>query len=187
MKQDRQQPVPVPSVLTTAPGFVARLLYQDYVTCWNRVVDPVLTGPQYAVLLVLKEEPGTDQASVAKAARLDASTMVDLCRRLERRHLIVRTTSLTDGRRKLLQLTSLGEDVLAEAQRRSAALNLRLVEALGDRGPELLEALALVGQGWRELATQLLDDSELQPVEDLVSRPVRSRRSPGPADSRREA
>ena len=49
--------VTTPAELLAAPGYVARRLYQSYVALWTRAVDPVLTGPQYAVLTAVDTVP----------------------------------------------------------------------------------------------------------------------------------
>src|SRR4051812_6362045 len=85
-------PLPAPSELLAAPGYVIRRLHQAYVAAWVRRVDPVLTGPQSAVLVAIHAYPGVDQGSLARAVSLDRSTMASIARRLEDRGLITRET-----------------------------------------------------------------------------------------------
>lgn len=119
---------PAPPVdLLAAPGYGARRLYQAYLAAWSRHVDPVLTGPQFAVLSTVRAYPGSDQSSLAGAVALDTSTMADVCRRLERRGLLRRTESPSDARRKLLSLTGDGETVLDEVNRRARRLDKALL------------------------------------------------------------
>ena len=80
-----------PPDLVAAPGYGARRLYQAYLAAWNRHVDAVLTGPQFAVLSAIRAYPDADQTALAGAVALDTSTMADVCRRMERRGLITRT------------------------------------------------------------------------------------------------
>ncbi|XHU05447.1 MarR family winged helix-turn-helix transcriptional regulator [Amycolatopsis sp. WGS_07] len=86
----RRVSLEAPADLAAAPGYGARRLYQAYLAAWNRHVDSVLTGPQFAVLSAVRAYPGFDQTALAKAVALDTSTMADVCRRLENRGLIVR-------------------------------------------------------------------------------------------------
>lgn len=112
-----------PPELLAAPGFLARRLYQAYLAAWARNVDPVLTGPQFAVLTAVARYSGVDQGSLAATVALDRSTMADVVRRLEKRGLVWRETDTTDGRRKLLHLTEEGADVYAEANRKTRELD----------------------------------------------------------------
>ena len=113
--------------LSAAPGHVVRRLHQAYSAAWARFVDPVLTGPQYAVLMAVDAFPGIDQGSIAGRVALDRSTMADVCRRLEDRALLRRETAPGDGRRKLLRLTDDGALVLADVGARVARLHERML------------------------------------------------------------
>lgn len=145
-----------PEHLGNAPGFVIRRLYQSYSAMWSRMIGPQLTGPQFAVLDVLDAYDGSDQASVGHAAALDASTMVDVARRLERRALIVRTRSPLDARRKVVQITALGESELAEARQRRVQLEATLFGHTGPgRKAEIMAEMNDLSERWAELAVEL--------------------------------
>lgn len=144
-----------PDRLGNAPGFVIRKLYQSYTAAWSRMIDTHLTGPQFAVLDVLDRYDGSDQASLGAAAALDASTMVDVARRLERRALIVRTRSDVDARRKVVRITALGEAELARSRRNRDALDERLFEHNPRRKAEIMAELNELSERWAELAEEL--------------------------------
>ncbi|WP_201464708.1 MarR family winged helix-turn-helix transcriptional regulator [Janibacter melonis] len=144
-----------PDRLGDAPGFVIRKLYQSYTAAWSRMVDTGLTGPQFAVLAVLDEHDGSDQASVGSAAALDASTMVDVARRLERRSLIVRTRSPIDARRKVVQITALGEAELARSRECITPLDEALFAHAPRRKEEIMAELNALSVRWAELAAEL--------------------------------
>lgn len=144
-----------PEQLGNAPGFVIRKLYQSYSAMWSRVIGPQLTGPQFAVLDVLDAYDGSDQASVGHAAALDASTMVDVARRLERRSLIVRTRSPIDARRKVVQITSLGDSELSRVRERRLELEQRLFAHNPRRKAEIMAELNELSERWTELAAEL--------------------------------
>lgn len=146
-----------PDQLGSAPGFVIRRLYQSYTAMWGRVIGPQLTGPQFAILDVLDAYDGADQVSVGHAAALDASTMVDVARRLERRALIVRTRSPIDARRKVVQITSLGESELARVRERRVSLEGRLFAHNPRRKAEIMAELNELSQRWAELAAELAE------------------------------
>ncbi|MFD4249003.1 MarR family winged helix-turn-helix transcriptional regulator [Amycolatopsis thermoflava] len=143
-------PAPPPDLLA-APGYGARRMYQAYLAAWNRHVDPVLTGPQFAVLSAVRAYPGSDQSSLAGAVALDTSTMADLCRRLEQRGLIRRVESPRDARRKLLSLTEEGSAVLTQVNRRARRLDKALLGA--DSGDiDVAGLLNTLGARWEAVA-----------------------------------
>ena len=144
-----------PDQLGNAPGFVIRKLYQSYSAAWTKMVGSQLTGPQFAVLDVLDLYDGSDQASVGSAAALDASTMVDVARRLERRGLIVRTRSPIDARRKVVQITALGESELSRRRERRDVLDERLFAHSPRRKDEIMAELNELSDRWAELAAEL--------------------------------
>jgi DNA-binding MarR family transcriptional regulator len=146
-----------PEFLKEAPGFLIRELFQSYTAGWTRYIDGTLTGPQYSVLAVLMDHDGSDQVSVAQAASLDASTMVSVARRLERRGLIIRTRSLRDGRRKVLQITSLGEELFRKARARVLVFDEELFAHDPARKEEIISELSRLARHWRQMS----------PVEDL--------------------
>ncbi|WTW93944.1 MarR family transcriptional regulator [Streptomycetaceae bacterium NBC_01309] len=150
-------PTPAPpAALVAAPGYQVRRLYQAYVAAWVRSVDPVLTGPQYAILTAVDASPGQDQRSLASAVALDTSTMADVARRLENRGLIVRRTAADDGRRKLLYLTEDGERSLHEANLRARALDERLLEPYdAEQREQLMDLLAALAGHWEGLTEAL--------------------------------
>ncbi|AJZ84178.1 MarR family winged helix-turn-helix transcriptional regulator [Streptomyces antimycoticus] len=141
-----------PAALTTAPGYQVRRLYQAYLAVWIRAVDPLLTGPQFAVLQVVDASPGHDQRSLASAVALDTSTMTDVARRLEKRGLIVRRTAADDGRRKLLYLTEEGKHTLDDANRRARLLDEQLLEPYGpQQRDDITQLLASLADHWEQL------------------------------------
>ncbi|HIZ99539.1 MAG TPA: MarR family winged helix-turn-helix transcriptional regulator [Candidatus Janibacter merdipullorum] len=144
-----------PDQLGNAPGFVIRRLYQSYTAMWARMIGPQLTGPQFAVLDVLDAYDGSDQASVGHAAALDASTMVDVARRLERRALIVRTRSPIDARRKVVQITALGERELQRVRDRRVELEGVLFGHNPRRKDEIMAEMNDLSKRWVELASEL--------------------------------
>ncbi|GAA2618126.1 MarR family winged helix-turn-helix transcriptional regulator [Streptomyces axinellae] len=145
-------PPVAPAVLTAAPGYQVRRLYQAYLAAWVRTVDPTLTGPQFAVLTTVHANPGSDQSSMASAVALDTSTMADMARRLEKRGLLERRTSPADGRRKLLYLTESGERMLRETNGRARELDERLLEQYDPAGRDrLLRELTALADDWERL------------------------------------
>jgi len=141
-----------PPALLEAPGFLVRRLYQAYTSAWMRGVDSSLTGPQFAALTAVGACPGQDQGSLASAVSLDASTMTDIVRRMEKRGLITRRTPESDARRKLLYLTDEGRSVLEQADRLARQLDEKLLRPYGALEREQLMALlARLADHWESV------------------------------------
>jgi DNA-binding MarR family transcriptional regulator len=141
-----------PRELLAAPGYVARRLYQAYLSAWTRKVDATLTGPQFAVLTAVDNYPGVDQGSLASSVALDRSTMADIVRRLEDRGLISRRTAENDGRRKLLHLTEAGVTTLREVNTRARELDELLLADYSPRQRQrLLDELTELAELWEGL------------------------------------
>jgi DNA-binding MarR family transcriptional regulator len=143
----------VPLDLSAAPGYGARRMYQAYIAAWSRHVDPILTGPQFAVLSAVRAYPGFAQTALANAVALDTSTMADVCRRLERRGLIARSPAPRDARAKVLTLTDEGAEVFREATKRTRRLDEALLAdcPFGSR-EQVAELLNELGRRWEAVA-----------------------------------
>lgn len=151
-RADQGGGLPAPPELLAAPGYVARRLHQAYVAAWVRLVDPVLTGPQFAVLTAVSAYPGVEQGSLASSVALDRSTMASIARRLEERGLIVRERPAADGRKRLLHLTKEGVTTLRLADRRARALDRLLMQGYGaEELDALLRRLTHLSDHWESL------------------------------------
>ncbi|GAA3581130.1 hypothetical protein GCM10022222_77280 [Amycolatopsis ultiminotia] len=149
----RRDGVVAPADLSAAPGYGARRLYQAYLAAWNRHVDSVLTGPQFAVLSAVRAYPGYDQTALAHAVALDTSTMADVCRRLEKRGLIARGPAPHDARAKVLTLTEEGVVAFREVTRRTRKLDrVLLADCPPERREGLAELLNELGAAWEAVA-----------------------------------
>lgn len=144
--------LPAPEALLAAPGYVARRLHSAYTAAWVRHVDPVLTGPQFAVLTAVDAYPAVEQGSLARAVALDRSTMASIVRRLEERGLITREVPPEDGRKRLLHLTDDGSETLQAAHRRARELDVLLMEGMAvEAQHDLLTRLNAIAEQWEGL------------------------------------
>jgi DNA-binding MarR family transcriptional regulator len=144
--------LPPPPDLLAAPGHVARRLHHAYTAAWVRYVDPLLTGPQFAVLSAVDAYPGAEQGSLARAVALDRSTMASIVRRLSERGLITRVTPAEDGRKRLLHLTEDGERTLREAYERARGLDKLLMRSIDvAEQQDLLDRLNRLSEHWESL------------------------------------
>jgi len=144
--------LPPPPDLLAAPGYVARRLHHAYTAAWVRHVDPLLTGPQFAVLSAVDAYPGVEQGSLARAVALDRSTMASIVRRLTERGFIVRVIPADDGRKRLLHLTEQGQQSLREAYARARKLDALLMQGIDAAEQEdLLDRLNRLSEHWERL------------------------------------
>jgi DNA-binding MarR family transcriptional regulator len=97
-----------------------------------------ITPQQYQLLLAIKGAPDrTERLSVGNVAavlQVAQSTATELIARAEERGLVARSGSDDDGRRSIVRLTEIGEDVFARC----------FVELGKDRGA-LIDAMAELG------------------------------------------
>lgn len=103
----------------TMPGHLIRRLNQISVALFMDQMaeaDLSLTPVQYAALSAIRDKPGIDQATVAGLIAYDRATLGKVIDKLEARNLIVRQTSQTDRRAKVLRLTPDGETLLTLAR-----------------------------------------------------------------------
>lgn len=101
------------------PGHLIRRLNQISVALFMDQMaeaDLSLTPVQYAALSAIQDKPGIDQATVAGLIAYDRATLGKVIDKLEARNLIVRQTSQTDRRAKILRLTQDGETLLTLAR-----------------------------------------------------------------------
>jgi MarR family transcriptional regulator, temperature-dependent positive regulator of motility len=111
--------------LESSPGHLIRRAQQRHLVLWNARVGGELTSVQFAVLLLLRYEPGLDQRTVSARLSIDSSTLADVCRRLEQRGLLGRSRDSGDGRRYVLTVDAAGRQLLDEA--------LPAAEAVGEQ------------------------------------------------------
>lgn len=75
-----------------------------------------LTSTQHAILTVIHEAKTIDQASIAKRLVLDRTTTGLAIKNLEKKQLVTRIPAPEDRRRKLVALSAMGHDSIADIQ-----------------------------------------------------------------------
>jgi DNA-binding MarR family transcriptional regulator len=115
---------------TSGAGHVIRRLFQYRTRLWQETVPGDLTGPQFTVLGVLFRHGSMDQRTLGRHAALDKSTAAPVLERLRTRGLIAITRDPADARRKLLDLTPDGRELVTEAAPFAAEVEERLLAAL---------------------------------------------------------
>ncbi len=89
-----------------------------------------LTSVQYAALTAIREHPDVDATRLSSLIAFDRSTLGDVLERLEARHWIIRHSSPSDKRIKLLRLSQVGSQLLDEVEPSVRRVQQRLVEPL---------------------------------------------------------
>jgi DNA-binding MarR family transcriptional regulator len=97
---------------------------------------------QFAVLTLIRSNPGASQSSVSAALGIQKANFVATIADLESRGLVARRKSASDGRSYALELTARGRRVLERAAALQEEHEARVTARLGARGREqLLELL----------------------------------------------
>lgn len=89
---------------------------------------------QFAVLLVIDQNPGTSQSSVSAALGIQKANFVSTIADLEGRGLVRRRKSDSDGRTYSLGLTQRGRSVLQHAAELQSVHEARVVAQIGLEG-----------------------------------------------------
>jgi len=132
-KRSQDEPIDY-SLLPDLLGYHLRLtqlaVFKDFS---ETMEDPQITPSLYAVLVVIGANPGLKQTELAKAVRLDRSSVVSVIDKLEKRKLVRRQRVEGDRRTNALALTEAGRQLLDQLTTRVQAHEARLVENLSER------------------------------------------------------
>lgn len=115
------------------PGHLLRRAQQVHTALFATEFDRELTGPQFAALQVVGENPGISQRELGELAALDKSTAADLVRRLGRRGWVHQGVDPHDKRRRTLTLTREARAACAAYSERVLRIQDALLEPLGAR------------------------------------------------------
>jgi len=127
-------------------GFRLRLaqiaLFEDF----ERALRPFdITPTRFGALVLIEANPGLSQMQLARAIRLDRSTLVTLLDHLEGRSLLERRPSASDKRTNELVLTGEGRKLLTKLKRRVQDHEKRLFGKLSESDrQELMRLLTAV-------------------------------------------
>ena len=140
----RPQPAATPDlgVLDARLGYFVRRLqvwiFQDLI---RRLARLDLSPAQFSVLVIVGANDGLSQAAVGATLGIERARLVRLLHGLEKRGLIRRLASATDGRRHALELTRRGRTTMAAAERLAAQHEAALRAKLGVRRYRTLLAM----------------------------------------------
>ena len=128
--------------LTDYVGYALRRAQMSTVTQFVTALKEIDLRPtQFAVLTVIKENPGVRQSEVCEALGIQKANFVPLLNELQRRGFTIRKTDATDRRSSALHLTSEGEAVLRRARALHLVHEAGLAARLGTRGRTQLLSL----------------------------------------------
>jgi DNA-binding MarR family transcriptional regulator len=100
-----------------------------------------LRPTQFAVLILINENPGIRPTEVCAALGLQKANFVPLVNELQRRGLVSRKAGVPDRRSSALYLTPQGEALLQHANQLHARWEAHIAARLGARGQEQLRQL----------------------------------------------
>ncbi|MFM9902270.1 MAG: MarR family winged helix-turn-helix transcriptional regulator [Polaromonas sp.] len=140
LKPPTPSPEPAPIQLHDQPGHLIRRAHQMAVASFHDHLGREVTPVQYALMRVLQDQSGIDQATLAQAVALDTSTTADIAARLEAKGWISRAV-LARGQRSLA-LTDQGLALLHALVPGMAQMHAALLAPLdGGEQAELMRLL----------------------------------------------
>lgn len=135
-----------PAELENYPGYHIRRLQQIAVAVFMEETQEFgVTPVQYAALSAVLRHPGVDQRTLARLIGFDTSTIGSVIDRLQARGLMVRNSSPTDRRVRLLEVTSEGRALLMAAEPSVLRAQQRMLDPLpeGQRA-QFMEMMAVL-------------------------------------------
>lgn len=133
------------AALYRRPGFLMRRAHQIASNVFEDECGALgLTQAQHGALVVAARMPHVDQSGLAQALGFDRATTGEILRGLERRGLIRRTASQRDARKRAIQVTSTGQDMLERAAPALERAQQRLLGVLP--AGERRQLIALLGR-----------------------------------------
>jgi DNA-binding MarR family transcriptional regulator len=130
------------SMLTELLGYQLRRaqssVFDDFM---KSMKDSQITPGQFGVLILIDENSGLNQSTLAKALGIERSTMVGVIDGLEKRDLVERQKSPIDKRAHALTLTTKGRSLLATVKPNVEKHEQRIVGDLSDAEVKTLMSL----------------------------------------------
>jgi DNA-binding MarR family transcriptional regulator len=132
-----------------------------------------ITGDQYGILLTVYREPGIRQADIGNILFAEPNTITAMLSLLEKRGMLRRRTSPTDGRTRLIYLTARGEKMTHRLSEESGEMRTLLYECFsGSKGEEALKILDRVSEEMQRQREKLVQPAAKIPLDEVHSRPL---------------
>ena len=123
------------SALSGYVGYALRQAQGVILADFNHALAQLNLRPgQFAVLVLINQNPGTSQSSVCAALGIQQANFVATIADLEKRGLVRRRKSEADGRTYSLGLTPRGRALLMRAEELRALHEARVTEQIGSDG-----------------------------------------------------
>ncbi|OAF16312.1 MULTISPECIES: MarR family winged helix-turn-helix transcriptional regulator [Bradyrhizobium] len=121
------------AALRGTPGFVIRLIQLKFFDgFYDTFAELGLTPATYAILMLVRDNPGIVPSSVATLLRLHLPNLTKILHQLEHAGLVKRSRSKIDRRATEITLTSKGEKLMRDAVRLTAPYNRRMLAPLSE-------------------------------------------------------
>lgn len=132
--------------LEDMPGFRIRRLQQIAVAIFLEEAQGFdITPAQFSAMKAIQREPGLDQRTLAGRIGFDTSTLGSVIDGLEACWLVVRNTSPTDRRVRLLTLSPHGVDLLQQIDPHMRQAQLRMLAPLSAKQrSDFMDALQIL-------------------------------------------
>ena len=112
------------------PGHLIRRVHQVSTAYFTEECGADLTAVQYAALVAIGSHPGIDATRLSQVIYFDRSTIGDVLDRMESKGWILRESTTSDRRVKLLQLSPAGQEILLQVEPAIRRVQERLVAPL---------------------------------------------------------
>ncbi len=142
-----------------------------------------LTTDQYSLMRAVQRNPGIRQADLTEQIFAEPNTVTAMVTLLEKRGILRRKPSLTDGRVRLLFLTAHGQTVMQRLSADWEPMRSMLRRAFeGEAGEQALKILDRVYEEMQRAREDMIKRSNLdfQPVSNEDGAPARQPHPPSP-------
>jgi DNA-binding MarR family transcriptional regulator len=152
--------------------------------CGDTLFTPYgITTDQYGLMLAVYREPGIRQADIGNIIFAEPNTITAMLSLLEKRGVLRRRPSPTDGRTRLIYLTTRGEKMTRRLSEESVEMRRLLYECFaGPHGEEALKILDRVSEEMQQEREKLVRPVDKTPLEALpdsslsLVRPAKTRK-----------
>lgn len=136
-------PEPGPYRLALSTSHLLHRAEQLAADRFTQLVGDTVTLRQFAVLAAVAETPGLSQIDLVRATGIDRSTLADMLNRMEKRGLIDRATSESDGRARTVTLTTNGRAAFHASIRHARAADAAILDMLPRTKSKSLQSILM--------------------------------------------
>lgn len=108
------------------------------------LADINLTYPQYVVMMALWEEDKITIAALVEKTAIDGSAMTQILKKIADKALLTITLDVKDKRKRLIQLTTAGQDLKLKAASIPSKIHCKFESINSAQAEQLMQSLDLV-------------------------------------------